>query len=378
MEQTRLITVAIHTLAKAQQMRALLEREGVNVTLQNVNLSEPVMSAGVRVRISESDLPLALRIIENPEIFRTENLDAHNSDEDERQHILLVPVDFSVRSQTALKVAFPIAHEMGCKVVLLHSFLVPHTNPLTALGASLTFDSADRQIEDAETSVEIAAIARRQMRELESTLRGQIKKGELPAVKYSSVLIEGVPEECINQYIKEHSEVRMLVMGTRTAAQKAEDLAGSVTAEVLDTCQIQALTVPESSSTINSLSNIKKIALLSNLEQEDFLALDAINRMLPQNHSIAVDVICIPNNRYSKATNEAARNALREYCNDHFPSYSFTLTEQDKNLPALIEGQVDLLVVPNRKKNIFARLFNPGQAHRILFHTDVPMMVIPV
>ena len=41
-------------------------------------------------------------------------------------------------------------------------------------------------------------------------------------------------------------------------------------------------------------------------------------------------------------------------------------------------SHIDLMVVPNRKKNVFARLFNPGIAHRVLFHFDIPMMVVPV
>ena len=35
-------------------------------------------------------------------------------------------------------------------------------------------------------------------------------------------------------------------------------------------------------------------------------------------------------------------------------------------------------IIPNKKKNIFARLFNPSVAHKILFLTDTPMLVVPV
>ena len=40
--------------------------------------------------------------------------------------------------------------------------------------------------------------------------------------------------------------------------------------------------------------------------------------------------------------------------------------------------RIDLIVVPNKKKNVFARFFNPTLAHKILFHADIPMMTIPV
>lgn len=368
-----MITVAIHTLEQATKLKALLEREGITAVLQNVNLTTPVMSAGVRVRIAESDLPLALRIIENPEIFPLETASPI-----EAAHTVLVPVDFTDKSVHAARVAFAIAAKGGAKVVLLHSFLVPHTNPLTSLGVSLNIDSSDTDVEEVETSMQIARVAHQQMRKLEQQLRSEIKHGDLPAVKCSSVLLEGVPEESIGQYIKEHPEVRLLVMGTRSAEKKAADMAGSITAEVLDSCRVQTLTVPEVDDELKSLESVRRIALLSHLEQEDFLALDALHRLLPENQAVDVNVVCMPNDRYSRATNDAARKALREYCNEHFPHYNFTLTEHDKKNPDLETGEVDMMVVPNRKKNILARLFNPGAAHRILFHTDIPLLVIPV
>ena len=56
---TRYITVAIHTFDRALALRSLLESEGIEVVLQNVNLTDPAVASGVRVRILESDLPLA-------------------------------------------------------------------------------------------------------------------------------------------------------------------------------------------------------------------------------------------------------------------------------------------------------------------------------
>ena len=66
---SRLITLAIHTYERALLVRTLLENEGIRVELNNVNLEVPGFSSGVRVRIRETDLPLALRIVENQELF---------------------------------------------------------------------------------------------------------------------------------------------------------------------------------------------------------------------------------------------------------------------------------------------------------------------
>jgi nucleotide-binding universal stress UspA family protein len=42
------------------------------------------------------------------------------------------------------------------------------------------------------------------------------------------------------------------------------------------------------------------------------------------------------------------------------------------------ESPVSLICVPNKKRTVFARVFNPSIAHKILFRADIPMMVIPV
>ena len=376
MDNDRLITLAIHTFDKASQLKALLELEGVEATLQNVNLSSPVLSAGVRVRIKEGDLPLALRIIENPEIFGPGVAVASNSAA-ERQSIL-VPVDFSEKSVAAARLALTIAASgAASRVVLLNSFLVPHTNPLMNLGSSQTVDSAASDADEVRVSVVMAKAAGEEMHKLERLLRAEIKRGNLPAVSFSTVVVQGLPEEAIGQYLKDHREVRLLLMGTRSVIKKSHDLAGSITAEVLNSCRVQALTLPED-STMSGLNEVRRIAMLSHLEQADFLMLDAVSRLLPADAAAQIRVICMPNDRYSKSTNDAARRALTEYCNEHFPNYSFTIVQHNRSSRRLEIDGADLVVLPSRKKNILARLFNPGAAHRLLFQADVPLLVVPV
>ena len=309
----RLITLAIHTYDKACALKALLEREGMQgVTLQNVNLSDPVVAAGVRVRIHESDLPLALRIIENPDIFTTDSPSEGMAD-NSSAHSILVPVDFSPRSMQSLRMAFAIASTSRSNIVILHAFLTPQRG-IVQLSPQLSFDSAsevEEEVADEQTSVALAREADRQMKALAGQLRAQVKSGELPGVKFSTVINEGVPEECIERYVKEHSsEVRLIVMTSRAAAKKNVDLQGSITAEVLERCRMQLLALPEN-GTMTDLSTVRKISLLSTLEQEDFLALDALGRLLPADHAVNVRVMCLPNKKYSKATNDAAPRGRR-------------------------------------------------------------------
>lgn len=372
-QQDRLITVAIHTYEKAIVLKSLLESEGVTVVLQNVNLVQPVVSSGVRVRIKETDLPLALRIIENCEIFiRPGYGDAPSS------LSVLVPVDFSDRSMKAAIIAFDIAHRHHTGVVFLHSFVNPYFGGNLQLSDNLTYE-----ISETEAVKAIEAEAGRKMEEFGNAIRNKIKLGELPPVKFKTETVEGIPEESITQYIRDHNPW-IVVMATRGADTKEKELVGSVTAEVLDTCRIQAVTIPDSTP-LTTLSDVRHIVVFCNLDQEDILALDALYRLIPEcTDKIHVTIACLPDKKRPFTDKSAARTYLLNYCQEHYPNYTFSL--QTLNLDTVINDfsqieqakHIDLITVANKKKNIFARLFNPGIAHRLLFHSDIPMIVIPV
>ena len=55
--EDKLVTLAILTYAKAQILKNVLENEGIETYIHNVNQIQPVVSSGVRVRIKESDFP---------------------------------------------------------------------------------------------------------------------------------------------------------------------------------------------------------------------------------------------------------------------------------------------------------------------------------
>lgn len=372
MPDDRLITVAIHTYDHAVALKNLLESEGVNAVLQNVNLSHPAVSSGVRVRIHESDLPLALRIIENTDIF-----DSLKSTEVDGalNPMILVPIDFSDYSVKACDIALHLASRHKTHITLLNTYLDPYLSGNIQLSDSLSYDIAESEMRRT-----LDAEARRLIDEFIRKLRNRMKLNEIPPVKITSEITEGVPEEAITEYAKENKP-QLIVMGTRGKGKKEKELIGSVTAEVLDSCRFPVLTVPESVN-LSKADDIKHVVLFSNLDQEDILALDAIYRFFSDEH-FNVTIVNVPDKKHSKSGRQAA-DALKGYCELHYPRFTFTVA--DLSLSSIVEDfnaiqqrqPVDLIAVPNKKKNIFARLFNPSLAHRLLFHSDIPMMVIPV
>lgn len=372
--EDRLITVAIHTYERALELKALLENDGIPVALQNVNLSHPVVASGVRVRIHEKDLPLALRLIENAEIFRTGAIPAGRQS---KTAPILVPVDFSSHSIAAARLAFRFAANLKATITLLHTFVDPSVASALQLSDSLTYEITDSEMRQA-----LMREAEADMRKLSAELREDIKSGNLPPVTFSHEIREGVPEEVIANMAKTVNP-ELIVMGTRGAVTKERELVGSVTAEVLDTCRFPVFTLP-SDSRLTAPECIDHILLFCTLDQQDILALDTLVRLIPPTpgKSPHITLVNIPSKKTTDV--KAPFEALRTYCCEHYPQYtfstsSFTVRTADEDFRRLTQTRhIDLIAVPNKKKNIFSRLFNPGLAHRLLFHADIPMIVLPV
>ena len=110
--EDKLVTLAILTYSKAQILKNVLEGEGIEAYIHNVNLIQPVISSGVRIRIKESDLPRALKIIESSTWLADDVVKEQVPDNHHREKKILVPVDFSGYSQKACEFAFNFAAEI--------------------------------------------------------------------------------------------------------------------------------------------------------------------------------------------------------------------------------------------------------------------------
>lgn len=368
----RLITVAIHTYDHALAVKSLLEAEGINVVLQNVNLEQPEVSSGVRLRIAEDDLPLALRIIENPELFSN----GHAVAKDE-SHNIIVPVDFSDYSYLAACIAVRIAAAHKVDITFFHAYIDPHVSSNVQLSDNLTYEIAS-----ADAVEQLISDAREEMGRFQRRIREEMKSGSLPVVKFNHVIAEGVPEDAIIAYAKDKPPF-LVVMGTRSASAKEKDMIGSVTAEVLDESRFSVLTIPENIN-LDFNSSPRNILFFSNLDQEDILAMDTLYRYFSYARS-RVTIVHIPTrHRFTDKGAGPAALALSEYCSKKFEHYTFeNIPISPKNAINELEKlqkdrDFDLIVVPNRRKNVLTRMFNPGIAHRLLFHADIPMLVIPV
>lgn len=368
-----LITLVIHTPAHAQSLKNILESHGVKVVLEDfVSYKSPVAVAQ-RVKISPRDLLLAIKIIESGNSYSPAIIDMKMAG---MSGNLLIPVDFSDSSKLAVDVGFKLAKRMGIHPVVMHSYVAPVFTQSQVFGQD--FEDADT-VSDAEESVEIRNIASSRLSVFKRKISEWQKNGEITDIKFSVSLQEGVAEEAILEYCKT-APPELVVMSTRGVSKKESELIGSVTAEVLDSCRVPLFTVPEN-CTIKSIEGITNLLMICNLDQHDILTIDALMRMFdyPQCSVTLVPAIQRKNSHIKEKI-----EALASFFNSNYPMAKFNARVSDTNeyrheIDKLItENNIELLIIPNKKTNIFSRIFRPTLAHKCLFERDIPMLVIPV
>ncbi len=360
-DPNRLITVAIHTFDRAVDLKNTLEEEGIEVKLHNVNLDEKVLGSGVRVRIRERDLPLALQIIESPETTTSD------------QRCVLLPVDFGKYSLKSVKLGMEYARRSRGRVVLLHSYINErHT-------MSLPFGS-DRYESPEDDFKNIRKNARQRMDEFEQMLKEKIAAGELPKVKIETKVTEGIPEEQILHYARKY-DVALIVMGTSGTNRRRQNLIGSVAGEVMDACKFPIFTVPIGMPDVG-LTDITHVAFFSNLVQQDLISFDRFARLFNM-RGVEITIIPVVDKKERRLVDQSLQQLVK-YCRDHYPECTFKTkriaakTFMDSFAQFAKDENIQLIAVPNKKSSIFSRLFNPSIAHRVLFQTDTPMLVVPV
>ena len=370
----KLVTVAIHTYEKAQILKSILESEGIPTVIHGINLIEPTIAGSVRVRINESDLPNALRVIEQVD-FTSYVSKSEDEEEEPKRFIreVLIPVDFSDYSLMACEFGFRLADDLNCNVKLMHAFFTPFYPASIPFGDSFTLQAADKDVyQDIKKNTEL------EMNNLIKRVKDNISKGTFPNVSFTSTLVEGLPEEEIISYSKKMKPTA-IVMGTRGKNAKDLDLIGSVTAEVMDGCRTPIFAVPEDSK-VRNLTEIKRVVFLTNFQEREFKALDIMMNLLKP---YQIEIILAHIAKKEDVWNEIKLSGFQNRLSELYPmlKIGYMLIDQSVSLEVTLEkyvkdNSIDMISLSSSRRNIFARMFNPGIARKMLFHSNTPLLVI--
>lgn len=377
MPDCKSLTLVVHTPSRAAMLQKILSSHGV------VSEIKPLLETGhnipecVRVIVSLDDLPVALKILESGGDYSPVKADMELAGATGE---VLIPVDFSDYSSIALKVGFHLARRLKLKPHVIHAYSAPflpvegaYDDEMEFIGQSQAeFDS---MLADKENRVEETRL----FKALVNKIKAECADGTLPDLEFEYDLLPGVPEQVISDFCRNKTPF-LTVMATRGRDKKESDLVGSVTAEVLDSCRVPLFVVPENYR-FTQIEEIRKLVFFCNMDRQDVMSIDSLMNMFDFPD---VNITLIPVVERGALKNIKRLDGMKAFLQRNYPTATFDVKViSQKTFRTDFEEFIrihepELLIVPNKKTNIFRRLFNPGIAHKLLFERDMPMLALPV
>jgi nucleotide-binding universal stress UspA family protein len=364
--EDKLVTLAIRTFSRAQMIKSVLEENGIETVIHSLNLEQPEMSVGVRVRINQKDLPRALKIVEE-----MENAWEEKVGEKPINHVL-IPIDFSDQIPKIVDFGFHFADILAAEVVFFYAYFSP------TFTISMNNDVSTYSISDSELLRRIINSANSEMETLKENIKTRIKNGELPNIPFSFELKEGVPEDQILEYCKKNNPA-LVVMGTR-GKKIDNEIIGSVTAEVMESCVSPVFAVPLQMQLQNP-EEVHRIAFLTNFDQKDLIAIDRTIALLS---SSKPEMYFIHASEKNEAWDEVMLAGIKAYFSNQYPNMKthYALLGSSYS-PDMIEDflkqkNIDVLAFNTRRRRLLSRLFNPGLAYKMALSSDTPLFVTHV
>lgn len=377
MTSTDLITLVIHTPERAEKLKEVLEVHNIGSEIEPIeSVANWFTQLPCRVRIKPEDLPQALKILESADFVSSPLAIAKMSD---RSHTLLIPVDFSPASLEAVRIGFYLASKFEVEPVILHSYLAPQI---------VQTDFYNNQVDpmempdmsEIEEEIDLHDVAAHQLTKFKKAVEEAQRSGEVPQIKFSTSLLEGIPEQVIHEYCRQNKPM-MVVMATRGIDKKESDLVGSVTAEVIDSCRVPVLTVPDNYRA-SETESLRNIAMFCNFTAFDTITLRGLMRTF---NFPASNIWLLPVSELNLSSGiDAKLQHLQKYFTELYPTATFHTARlgkgkfDDKMRRIIDQKDIRVIIVPNKKSNAINRFFHPTLAHRILFERDIPLLVLPV
>ncbi|WP_185153823.1 universal stress protein [Dysgonomonas sp. 520] len=369
-----LLTLAIHTQAKANILKSILEGEGIKVYMERVESlppDEPGTTNNFYIKVSSTDLTKALSIIEVNKLFSYSDQDTYKIDDGNQR--ILVAVDFSDYSIKACQIAFDIAKIINAKIKILHIY------------NNIYFPSHIPFADTIKTPTENEGMLgkiRKHMLELCLDIDKKISAGEWPSVNYSYSIREGIVEEEIENFVLEYKP-SLLVLGKKGINNNKNSVLGNVTADVIEMTDVPVLAVPEHAK-VKNIFNIKHIAFLTNFQKRDLLSFDKIVNLLGSYPNIRVTLIHINRiNRKGDKWREYDLIGMKELFLKQYPQLNIDYKLIDSpDIPEAVinfieEEDVSAVCINTRRRNIFGRIFAPSFSRKFLENSNsVPLFVL--
>jgi nucleotide-binding universal stress UspA family protein len=363
----KLVTLATDHYTAAEVLKARLEDAGIKVYLKHINLIQGAVSEGVSIQIGESDVEKALRIM-SEWTYQQGEMDKKDMKSIRR---ILVPVDFSEYSRNACLYALNLASKYDADIKIVHVYYAPIVDlvPIT--------DAYSIQIDMDINLRELETIAKKNLLSFVREIKTYARERGFGDIKIGYALREGIVEDEIARAAKEYKP-GIIILGSKGKGEKQSDIIGSVVYRVLDRTRVPVLAIPDNSR-FSSEKEVKNIVYATDFDDSDYVA---IRRLISIVSAFHVQIHCIHVSKdLNKTWDKVRMDALKDYfgvVHKGLHVYCHLLEGDDliKELEVFSEThKIDLFALTNRKRGIISRIFKPGLTKKLLYYSQIPLLI---
>lgn len=263
---------------------------------------------------------------------------------------ILVPIDFSTTAMHALEYAVKLGEKMPSNICLIHC--------LSDLLEGNKEVLSEQQVEDG----------------LEKIKSDLVQKHKIQS---ASIRIEkGYPEDVLVS-ISKRDEPDVIVMGTKSKEETIKELLGSVTSDVIKKARVPVLAIPHESS-IN-LNRLNRILFVTDFGESDYRSLHKLVRLVsPFETTIhAVHFAASLPDKWDRKRIEQMQAYSEKTYRNHSMDFKF-ITDSDflHSLDVyMANNSIDMIAMTRHKRNMISKIFHSSITRKLLFHTEVPLLV---
>ncbi|MBK3516534.1 universal stress protein [Carboxylicivirga marina] len=265
---------------------------------------------------------------------------------------LFVPINFSDYSINALKYAINLGQKMPSTITLL---------------------SCEDPISKAD---DIAISNLSKLEELKQSTESGFNESQKKNINIIIKTETGYPEDILVE-ISSREEPDAIIMGTRSKGETIKELLGSVTSDVVKNAKVPVLAVPASSSI--DTNRINHVLFVTDFSDSDYRSIHKLIRLITpfQTKIEAVHFKASQPDKWDKKRLEE----MRLYCQQTYRNYNidFSFIMADDFISDLdafiVKNQIDLIAMTRHKRNMISKILHPSITRKILFHTNIPLLV---
>ena len=274
---------------------------------------------------------------------------------------IIIPIDFTEVSRNTVKYVLALAKKLRTKIVFVHAYTVayPSSTPI-GMGTMAVPISENQESQE--------KLNKQNLQEFINSFP------ELTSIDYKGYVGFGATVDVICQTAKDEN-ANLIVMGTKGADSSIEEFfEGTVSEKVTRNAPCSVLVVPESTK-LTTLSHLG-LALDKDSLENDFNLNILVN--IKESFAANLHLVQIINENNTTLTENEVRAIYKSSLG--LKDFSFKIFHND-NLEEginvfLSENPIDVLALFYREHKFFERLFEKGLRRKLVFGSNIPLLVL--